>query len=74
MVAPGYILTAKSELGSITKEEHMVFVFPGLSYLSIIFSNAIHSPINIMISFFFVAEKYSIAYMYHIFIYYLRYL
>ena len=45
----------------------MVFVFLLLNSLSMIISSCIHVASNGIISFFFMAEKYSIVYMYHIF-------
>ena len=45
----------------------MVFVFLCLTSLSMIISRSIHVAANGVISFFFMAEYYSIVYMYHIF-------
>ena len=45
----------------------MVFVFFCLSSLSMIIFRSTHVAANGMISFFFMAEYYSIVYMYHIF-------
>jgi hypothetical protein len=39
-----------------------------LTWLRTIFSSSIHLPANDKISFFFMAEEYSIAYKYHIFL------
>ena len=45
----------------------MIFVFLSLSSLSMIISRSIHVAANGIISFFFMAEYYSIVCMYHIF-------
>ena len=45
----------------------MVFVLLFLTSLSVIISRFIHVAANGFITFFFVAEQYSIVYMYHIF-------
>ena len=45
----------------------MMFVFHCLYPLSMIVSSSIHVAANGIILFFFMAEKYSIIYMYHIF-------
>ena len=44
----------------------MIFVF--LASLSMIISSCIHFAADGIISFFFMAEEYSIVYMYHIFL------
>ena len=46
----------------------MIFVFLWLTSLSMTISRFIHVAANGIISFFFMAESYSIVYMYHIFI------
>jgi len=46
----------------------MVFVFIWLTYFSIIPSRSTHVAANGKISFFFMAEEYSIVHIYHIFI------
>ena len=51
--------------GSIYKWYHMVFVW--LTSLIIIISRSNHAAVNSIISFFFMAECYSIAYLSHIF-------
>ena len=45
----------------------MMFVFYCLTSLSIIISRSIHVAANSIILFFFMAEQYSIVYMYHFF-------
>ena len=49
-----------------SKWNHMVFVFLWLILLSIIPSRSIHVGTNGKISFFFMAEYYSMVYIYHI--------
>ena len=46
----------------------MIFVFVWLTSLSMTISRSIHVAANGIISFFLMAEYYSIVYMYHIFI------
>ena len=46
----------------------MIFVFLWLISLSIIPSSSMHVVVNGKISFFLIAEEYSIVYIYHIFI------
>ena len=46
----------------------MMFVFHCLTSLSMVISRSIHIAANGIISFFFMAEQYSIVYVYHIFI------
>jgi len=46
----------------------MVFVFHCLTSLTVVISRPIHVAANGIILFFFMTEKYSIVYMYHIFI------
>ena len=48
----------------------MVFVFLCLTSLSMVISRSIHVAANSIISFFLMAEYYSIVYMYHIFFIY----
>ena len=50
-----------------TYKSYMIFVFVWLTSLSMIISRSIHVAENGIISYFFMAEYYSIVYMYHIF-------
>ena len=52
---------------STYKQYHTIFVFLCLTSLSMIISGSIHVVANGIISFLFMAELYSIVYMYHIF-------
>ena len=45
----------------------MIFIFLCLTSLGMIISRSIHAAANGIISFFIMAEQYSIIYMYHIF-------
>ena len=45
----------------------MIFVFVWLTSLSMIISRSNYVAVNSIISFFFVAEWYSVVYIYHIF-------
>ena len=53
---------------STYKWYHMIFVFLWLTSLDMVISRSFHGALNGMISFFFVAEQYSIPYMPHVFV------
>ena len=54
-------------LDSTYKWYHMIFVFAWLTSHNMIISRSIHIAANGIISFFFMAEWYSIVYVYYIF-------